>query len=263
MTKTIDYGKRNDVSARGISNVFSDILALGVSAVVVPLLITVSLWSFRQTEMFFLQIFPNTGTNQMETVLFGKVQFAFVFAIIAQYGQQGFAFIWTAYKVQSHRLEIQLRNTRISNEARSNLEEELRKSLSGVSVWGGILIFSLIVDGLTNVGEFLSEYMASLGVAEMEFGFWSFILVIIGFLVVFAVVFVEEAIPMFLVLGGTAFNNIIERMGARRIGFIDVAIQSVDSGADFSQRKGASLSGTVGQAARKMKTRINSNRSVG
>ena len=246
-------------------NITTQILAIVRGVAVTYCLVRASLWSYNQSEEF-LRIFNGASDT--------GIPISHILAVIIQYGQS--LFIWWAiksykrYKVITRNITEVAKAQKTANGAdKARLQavefkyrEELTTEYWNTIIWASLYVLSLGVDIGTNVGQFLLGFNGSGSAVLTEtVGYTPAIGLIAkvgGSLLVAMIAFVEEMIPGTLTATGTAFNDIMETLGVKRLWFWDLKeiVPKIDpSGSD---PRGSS----AGKVSKKQSS-WNSNKSVG
>ncbi len=199
-------------------------------------LVRTSWWSYTQTEEF-LRIFNSVGDV--------GVTMSHVLSIIVQYGQN--VVLWIGMQERKEYVFLQRKLEDLSKSKRGasqrdkerldkiifKSEQELKKKLGTAFIWLGGYFSFLVVDIFTNVGQFLLTFNdTGADVISSAVGASPNIVLLAkagGVLMMVVVAFVEEAVPGVLTAFGTAFNDIFEYYGWKRLRGWDFMGESVSS----------------------------------
>jgi len=175
-------------------------------------IIRVSIWSYFQTQAFFI---PFDGINGNSVISNGL-------ALVSQYGQNVVLFLATIEA--GRRLAYRNKIGNISGQRThiAILEDEISKSQTSSYIYYALFVVFALIDSGTNVGQFESTTLKVAKETMVGFSLFSFMWV--GRLISVVVVFVEE---LFMNTANAllhAFNDLLESMGWKRIPSLDLFV---------------------------------------
>lgn len=175
-------------------------------------IIRVSIWSYFQTQAFFVP-FDEIGNS---TII------SHALSLLSQYGQNVVLFL--AAIEGGRRLAYKNKISNTSNKTHiAILEEEVNKSQTTSTIYYSLFAVFAVIDSGTNLGQFFTTTLTrARGIIPPGFAMWCFIA--IGSLISVVVVFVEE---LFMNAANAllhAFNDILESSGRKRIQGLDLFI---------------------------------------
>jgi len=175
-------------------------------------IIRVSIWSYFQTQAFFIPFDEGDSSHVISHAL----------ALLTQYGQNVVLFL--AAIEAGRRLAYKNKLANIQNKTHiAILEEEINKSQVLSNIYYVLFGVFALIDSGTNLGQFFSTTVVEARKTIPD-GFTMYCFIGIGSLISVVVVFVEEFFMNSANALLHAFNDILESMGKRRLGGFDLFI---------------------------------------
>jgi len=199
-------------------------------------IIRVSIWSYFQTQAFFVPFDEGGATHIISHAL----------SLLSQYGQNVVLFL--AAIEGGRRLAYNNKISNTSNKTHINiLEEEVNKSQILSNIYYSLFAVFAIIDSGTNLGQFFTTTLVEAKkTISPGLALWCF--VGIGSLISIVVVFIEE---LFMNAANAllhAFNDILESAGKKRLGGLDLFIDPDKVIATrLDERNGKMGGGSMGQ----------------
>ena len=171
----------------------------------------VSIWSYRQTQLFFAPFDGTSGTTTISNSM----------ALIFQYGQNVALFL-VAIEA-GRRLAYQNKKENERNPSHiAILDEEVNKSHIKSIVYYVLFGIFALVDAGTNIGQFFNGTIQTY--VSSYTGNVSTLFYIVGGTACLAIVFIEEVAIDNLNALFHAFNDVLESVGVRRIESFDLFV---------------------------------------
>ncbi len=174
-------------------------------------IVRISIWSYFQTQLFFTP-FDTDGTTIISNGL----------ALIFQYGQNVALFLAAIEGGRRIAYNNKISSSYGNKSHISILEEEIRKSKNTSNIYYILFVAFALIDAGTNMGQF---FLTTLADAKLTMSGTPYtIFMIVGSMVSFAVIFVEELFMDTANATLHAFNDLLESVGMYRIPSLDLFI---------------------------------------